>query len=135
MVGVFVGDQDGVEVADLGSDRAKPREGFAFSEPGIHEDAGAFGFEQRQIARAAGRKNRNAQTDGIAPCLQPPCPSTALGCRTKTSKMMAERADSVNEQQTCLLKMLQPARRSRVRVKPLSGPRTVTAICSGLKNS
>lgn len=60
MVGVFVGDQDGVEVADFGSDRGEPREGFAFSEPGINEDAGAFGFEQREIARAAGRKNRNA---------------------------------------------------------------------------
>ena len=103
MVTVFVGDQDGVEVADLGSDRGKPREGFAFSEPGINEDAGAFGFEQRQIARAAGRKNRNAQTDGIAPCLQPPCPSTALGCRTKTSKMMAERADSVNVEEIGLV--------------------------------
>lgn len=67
MVGVFVGDQDGVEVADLSSDRGKPREGFAFSEPGINEDAGAFGFEQRQIARAAGRKNRNAQTDRNCP--------------------------------------------------------------------
>jgi len=67
MIGVFVGDQDGVEVADVAPDRSEAREGFAFSESCVNEDAGAFGFEQCKIARAAGRKNRNAQTDGNGP--------------------------------------------------------------------
>jgi len=67
MVGVFVGDQDGIEVADVRSNGGKARQGFAFSKPGVNEDAGAFGFEQCEIARTAGRKNRDAQTDGNCP--------------------------------------------------------------------
>jgi hypothetical protein len=67
MVGVFVGDQDGIEVTDVRSNGGKARQGFAFSKPSVNEDAGAVGFEQREIARAAGRKNRDAQTDGNCP--------------------------------------------------------------------
>ena len=46
MVGVFVGDEDGVETVDIASDGGEAGEGFAFSKAGVNEDAGAFGFEQ-----------------------------------------------------------------------------------------
>ena len=60
MVGVFVGDQDGVKAADFAPGSGQSRERFAFTKPGVNKDAGAFGFEQCEIARTAGRKYRNA---------------------------------------------------------------------------
>src|ERR1700741_2150001 len=75
---------------------------------------------------------------GIAPCQQPQGWKTRPVLQQQTFKIMAERADSVNEQQTrnlSIVEKTQQARRSRVSANPLIGPRTVTAICSGLKNS
>ena len=46
VVGVFVGDEDGVETVDIAPDGGEAGEGFAFSKAGVNEDAGAFGFEQ-----------------------------------------------------------------------------------------
>jgi len=63
VVGVFVSDQNGVEAIKLPADSGKAGQGFAFSKAGVNEDAGAFGFEQRGVARAAGGKNGDAQTD------------------------------------------------------------------------
>jgi len=50
-------------VVKLPADGGKASQGFAFSEAGVNEDAGAFGFEQSGVARTAGRKNGDAQTD------------------------------------------------------------------------
>lgn len=73
MVGMFVGDQDGVEMFEFPVDSGKPRQGFAFAKASVDKDAGAFGFEQRQIARTARRKNGNAQPDCFSPSN---CPNT-----------------------------------------------------------
>jgi len=84
VVGVFVGDQDGVKAADVAPGSGQSRERFAFTKPSVNKDAGAFGFEQCEIARTAGRKYRNAQTDGNCPLeaarIFAPC------CNTKTQK-------------------------------------------------
>ncbi len=46
VVGVFVSDEDGVESVNVAFDGGETCEGFTFSEAGVNEDAGAFGFEQ-----------------------------------------------------------------------------------------
>jgi hypothetical protein len=60
MIGVFVSDQDGIELFEVFTDGSETRQRFAFAKAGVNEDAGAFGFEQREVARTAGRKNVNA---------------------------------------------------------------------------
>ena len=109
---------------DFSVDSGEPRQRFAFAEASVNEDAGAFGFEQRQIARTAGRKNGNVQPDRVSPNN---CPNTLyrrsfrLYCRSgftrqtltlrrassssatkpllhsKTVPMMAERTHHVND--------------------------------------
>jgi hypothetical protein len=63
MVRMFVRDQDSVEVFKFSPDGGQARERFPFTQPGVNKDAGAFGFEQRQIARTAGRQYGDAQAD------------------------------------------------------------------------
>jgi hypothetical protein len=46
VVGVLVGDEDSVEAIDVALDSGKASKGFAFSEAGVNEDTGGFGFEQ-----------------------------------------------------------------------------------------
>ena len=46
VVGVLVGDEDGVETVDITPDGGKAGESFALSEAGVNEDAGGFRFEQ-----------------------------------------------------------------------------------------
>jgi len=67
VIGVFVGDQDAVEVVQFFFDGGEAGQSLALAQPGVHEDAGAFGLEQRDVARTAGRENGNAQTDGDSP--------------------------------------------------------------------
>lgn len=57
MVGVLVGDEDGVQRIGCELEGREAAERFAFAEAGIHEDACAFGFEQGAIARTAGCQN------------------------------------------------------------------------------
>jgi hypothetical protein len=60
MIGVLVSDEDGVEMIEVRFDGRETSKSFAFTEAGVYKDAGAFGFEQGKIARAAGRQNRDA---------------------------------------------------------------------------
>jgi hypothetical protein len=83
---VFVSDEDAVEVIKIQADSGQACQSFPFAKPGVHKDAGAFGFEQRQIARTAGRQYGNAQADDVAPWK-----------KAKTFKIMAERNGSVND--------------------------------------
>lgn len=46
VVGVFVGDEDGVETINVALNGGKASESLAFSKAGVNEDASAFGFEQ-----------------------------------------------------------------------------------------
>jgi hypothetical protein len=55
VVRVFVGNQDPIEAIDGFFNGSKSRQRFAFTEAGIYKEAGAFGFEQRQIARTPRR--------------------------------------------------------------------------------
>ncbi len=55
VVGVLVGDEDAVDAVDSSFDGGEAGEGFAFAEAGVHEEAGALGLEQGDVARTAGR--------------------------------------------------------------------------------
>ena len=58
MVGMLVRDQDGVQVFRAGPAQCfKSPEDFSASDSRIDEEGGAFGFEQRRVARAAGGQN------------------------------------------------------------------------------
>jgi len=46
VVGVLVGDENGVEAIDVAFDGGETGQGFALAEAGVNEDAGAIGFEQ-----------------------------------------------------------------------------------------
>lgn len=46
VVGMLVGDEDGVEAVEITPDGGEAGEGFALSEASINEDASSFGFEQ-----------------------------------------------------------------------------------------
>ena len=76
MIGMLVGDENGVETIDFAADGGETGEGFAFAEAGVNEDAGGLGFEQGEIARTAGGEDGDAQTDENSP--------------GKTLEMMAE---------------------------------------------
>ena len=55
MVGVFVGNQDAVNVLDGSFDGCEPGKRFAFAQSGVHEESGPPGLKQRDVARAARR--------------------------------------------------------------------------------
>jgi hypothetical protein len=71
VIGMLVGDEDGIEMFEVALDGGESSKGFAFAEAGVHKDAGAFGFEQGEIARTAGRKNGDAQPDWKCPPEKP----------------------------------------------------------------
>src|SRR2546422_11530283 len=81
MIGVLVGNQDAVEAVELVFTGGEPRQGLAFAESGVNQEARVLGFEQRAVARASRRQNGDAQSDGWP---------------LRDSWMMAERARSVN---------------------------------------
>ncbi len=45
MIGVFVSDEDAVEMFDRFFDGGEPRERFAFAKPGVHQESGALRLE------------------------------------------------------------------------------------------
>jgi len=63
MVGVLVGDEDGVETAEFPANGGQAGESFAFTETGVDEDSSALSLKQREVAGAAGRQDGNAQGD------------------------------------------------------------------------
>src|SRR6516165_2551771 len=67
MIGVFVGDQDRVQMIDFTANGGEASERFAFTEAGVDEDASALSFKQREVARAARRQNGYPQADWNAP--------------------------------------------------------------------
>ena len=46
VIGVFVGDEDGVEAFDVAADRGEARKGFPFAKTSVDKDASAFGFKE-----------------------------------------------------------------------------------------
>src|SRR6266404_4376406 len=53
MIGVFVGNEDAVDVLDGSYDGSEPGECFALAKTGVNEEAGTLGLEQCDVARAA----------------------------------------------------------------------------------
>lgn len=68
VVGVLVGDEDGVEVVELFFDSGEAGEGFALAEARVNEDTGAIGFEQGEVARTAGSEDGDAKADEKNSC-------------------------------------------------------------------
>lgn len=63
MVGVLVGNQNGVNVIGILVECGEAAKGFFPAEPGVHQQASALGFKQRGVARAAGSENGNSKAD------------------------------------------------------------------------
>jgi hypothetical protein len=63
VVRVFVRNEDGVEMLNIFFDGCEPCQRFALAQSGVHEEAGALGLEQRDVARTAGRQNGYPQAD------------------------------------------------------------------------
>ena len=64
MVGMLVGDQDGVDALGLrAAQRFKAAQNFLAAQASVNEEGGALGFEQRRVARAAGSENGYAERD------------------------------------------------------------------------
>src|SRR5437016_2239641 len=63
VVGVFVSDQDAVNVLDGSFHGREARKRFALAQSGIHEESGSPGLEQRDVPRAARRQDGNPQPD------------------------------------------------------------------------
>ena len=57
MIGMFVGDDDGIKPVDVFFHCSKSRQRFAFPKPGIDKDACALCLQQRQVARTARSQN------------------------------------------------------------------------------
>ena len=87
---MFVGYQDSVEMLDGIFNGGEACQGFAFTEPCVHEESGAPGLQQGDVARASGRQNGNAQADRIPP-----------RNRKTNFRIIAERDWSVNKRGGC----------------------------------
>jgi hypothetical protein len=61
VIGMFVSDENTVEVINVFFDGRETSERFAFAETTVHQQAGSPGFEQRDVARTAGRQDGNAE--------------------------------------------------------------------------
>ena len=61
VVGVLVGDDDGVEFGDVLADGCEAGGGFLAGESGVDEDAGGIGADEGAVAGAAGRQYADFQ--------------------------------------------------------------------------
>jgi len=82
MIGVLVGNQDAVKAVEFVFAGGEPRQGLAFAESGVNQEARVLGFEQRAVARASRRQNGDAQSDEDPPAV---------------FRMMAKRGSAVND--------------------------------------
>ena len=57
MIGMFVRDQDGVDVFEVFADRGQAFAELLHAEPGVDQDARIFGGQQRGVARTAARQH------------------------------------------------------------------------------
>jgi hypothetical protein len=63
MIGMLVRNQDGVKPLGLDICSFHSPQEFLAIDSSIHQEAGALRLEQRCVARAAGRQDRNAKRD------------------------------------------------------------------------
>jgi hypothetical protein len=63
MIGMFVRNQDGVKPLGLDVRCFHSPQEFLAIDSSVHKEAGALRLEQRCVARAAGRQDRNAKRD------------------------------------------------------------------------
>ncbi len=64
---MFVGDEDAINAIAADAERFEAAVDFFFAEAGIDEETSAVGFQQRGVAGAARRQNRDLQPDGQTP--------------------------------------------------------------------
>ncbi len=67
VIGMFVGNQNGVNAVAGDAQVFEAAVDFFFAEPGIHQETSPLGFEQRGVARAPRRQDRNLQTYARTP--------------------------------------------------------------------
>lgn len=65
VVGVFVGDEDGVELVGVLADGGEAFEGLFPAEPGIDEDAGLGGGDEDAVARAGAGEHAKAKNGSL----------------------------------------------------------------------
>src|SRR5258705_334479 len=95
MIGVFVGNEDAVDVLDGSFDGREPGKCFALAKTGVNEEAGPLGLEQRKVARAARRQYGYPQPDRSP--LGNFFDSKIQITPKQILKMMAERSARVNK--------------------------------------
>jgi hypothetical protein len=61
VVGMFVRDEDSVELLERDIARGEARQRFTFAKAAIHQKSGVLRFEQRNVARTAGSQDGDAQ--------------------------------------------------------------------------
>ena len=57
MVGMFVSDENSVDLIESNFAGGQPGKSFAFAKSAIHEEAGARSFEQRDVAGTSGSQD------------------------------------------------------------------------------
>ena len=92
MIGVFVGDDDAVEVIDVMADRGKAPQRFFFAESRVDQQPGLIRLEQSAVARTARTQYRYTQTDKFPPADLRMC-AQAQGIMTN-GKARVNRANS-----------------------------------------
>lgn len=60
VIGMFVSDEDAVNLIERDAAGGKAGKGFAFAEAAIHQETGTRGFEQSDVARTAGSQDGDA---------------------------------------------------------------------------
>jgi hypothetical protein len=98
VVGVFVGDENGVEMVDFSLNGREASKGFTFAKAGVDEDASGTRFQQGKIAGTARSQDGNTQTDWITPGWTARR-LKAKPAKNRTLEMMAERYGIVNAEE------------------------------------
>ena len=71
MIGMFVRDQDRVQLLGVFVNSRQPGDHVAFAQPGVHQDARFFGTDEGGVSRTAA--GENADLDYDAPPLLDTC--------------------------------------------------------------
>src|ERR1035438_3090469 len=67
MIGVLMGDQDGIHAVALLINSGKTREKIALTQAGVHQDTGTLGSDEGRVSRTAAGEHTNFDDD------TPPC--------------------------------------------------------------
>src|SRR5271155_1019726 len=65
MIGMLVGDEDAVEVADAAAQRFQPAQQFFLAQPRVDQQRGVIRLQQRAVAGTTRRENCDAERDAL----------------------------------------------------------------------